>query len=425
MGTLNPDLLSKDAVGALNSAAQFKKQFRKDTIMPELLLLALLRQQNTAAHRLFEVFKTNRGVDLERLDKQIELAIESRRDQSGNLDFVAQGNQTVSLSRQTIILIDDALSLANSQDEVRVDTDHLLAVLSESAMSTSGILRQHGITPKAIQDIVMDYSSIRRRPDGTTQDFVADAKSGTLKAVYFREELLRYIINIISQSVKRHVILIGPDGVGKRTLAYSLALLMAEGKGPSGLNNLVQIDEMALLDNDQKAVRAGLSKAAGGILFIPHIHRFFGGPIKAEFSKATPMIQKAFLSDDPVIIVSTTELEYNQRLASVSAITEHSQIVRVPEPSIEETFEMLNMRKSHLEADYDIEIMPDALSLASRLAKRYMSGTPLPLSAEQLLHRTAAMVNMSKQENLAFKPEARDHILDVEDITLTASQMTG
>lgn len=425
MGTLNPDLLSKDVVGALNSAAQFKKQFRKDTIMPELLLLALLRQQNTAAQRLFEVFKTNRGVDLERLDKQIELAIESRRDQSGNLDFVVQGNQTVSLSRQTIILIDDALSLANSQDEVRVDTDHLLAVLSESAMSTSGILRQHGITPKAIQDIVMDYSSIRRRPDGTTQDFVADAKSGTLRAVYFREELLRYIINIISQSVKRHVILIGPDGVGKRTLAYSLALLMAEGKGPGGLTNLVQIDEVALLDNDQKAVRAGLSKAAGGILFIPHIHRFFGGPIKAEFSKATPMIQKAFLSDDPVIIVSTTEIEYNQRLASVSAITEHSQIVRVPEPSIEETVEMLSIRKSHLEADYDIEIMPDALSLASRLAKRYMSGTPLPLSAEQLLHRTAAMVNMSKQENLAFKPEARDHILDVEDITLTASQMTG
>ncbi|HRF94469.1 MAG TPA: Clp protease N-terminal domain-containing protein, partial [Aggregatilineales bacterium] len=105
MGTLNPDLLSKDVVATLNSATNFKKQFRKDTIMPELLLLALLRQQNTAANRLLEIFKTNRGVDLERLDKQVELAIESRRDQSGNLDFVAQGNQTVSLSRQSIILI--------------------------------------------------------------------------------------------------------------------------------------------------------------------------------------------------------------------------------------------------------------------------------------------------------------------------------
>ncbi|HRF94466.1 MAG TPA: hypothetical protein PLZ51_04690, partial [Aggregatilineales bacterium] len=86
---------------------------------------------------------------------------------------------------------------------------------------------------------------------------------------------------------------------------------------------------------------------------------------------------------------------------------------------------MLNIRKSHLEADYGIEIVPEALSLAARLAKRYMASVPLPLSAEQLLHRTAAMVNMSKQENLAFKPEARDHILDVEDITFTASQMTG
>ncbi|PJF22346.1 MAG: hypothetical protein CUN56_06470 [Phototrophicales bacterium] len=425
MATLNPDLLSKDFIAVLNDAAVLKKQYRKDTIMPEIILLALLRRPNTAAARMLEIFKTNRGVDLERLDRQVHLAIETRRDQNGNLDFVAKGNRAEPLSRQAIILIDDALSLANSMDEVRVDTDHIMTVLSESSMSTSGILRQHGITPKAIQDIMMDHSIIRRRADGTTQDFVASAKSGDLKAVYFREDLLREIINIISQSIKRHVILVGPDGVGKRTLAYSLALLMSEGKGPIGLSNLVQIDEAALLDNDQKAMRAGLSKASGGILFVPHIHRFFGGPIKAEFSKSTPMLQKVFLDDNPVIIASTTEVEYNQRLAKISAIVENSQVVRVPEPSVDETIEMLKILKPHLQADYDLEIKDDAIEVTARLAKRYLTSSPLPLSAEQLLHRTAAMVNMSKQQHLAFRPEFRDDTLDAEDVTLAASQMTG
>jgi ATP-dependent Clp protease ATP-binding subunit ClpA len=188
----------------------------------------------------------------------------------------------------------------------------------------------------------------------------------------------------------------------------------------------VQVDETALLDNDQKAIRAGLSQAHGGILFIPHIHRFFGGPIKAEFSKATPIIQKAYLSDDPVIIGSTSELEYNQRLATVSAIAEFSQVVRVPEPTVEETVEILKITKTHLEADYKLEIKEDALALAARLAKRYLTTSPLPRSAEQLLHRTAAMVNMSKQSHLAFKPDLADHnALDAEDVTLAAAQMTG
>lgn len=426
MGTLNPDLLSKDLDTVMNDAVALKDQYRKPTLQPELILLALLRHPDTAASRMLDVFKSTRAVDLEKLDRQVHLAVEGRGDPNGNLDFLAKGNRQVPLSKLSIILIDDALSLANSQDEVRVDTDHMLSIMAEPSMSTSGLLRAQGITPKAIADIRMDNSQVRLKPDGTTQDVVAQAKAGKLRAVYFREGLLRDIINILSQSVKRHVILIGPDGVGKRTLAYSLGLLMSEGKGPAGLKNFVQIDETALLDNDQKTVRAGLSQAANGILFIPHLHRFFGGPIKAEFSKATPLIQKAFLADDPVIIGTSTEVDYKERLASVSAISENSQIIRVPEPSLDETLEILKILKSHLEADYKLTVTDDALSLAVRLAKRYFNTSPLPRSAEQLLHRTAAMVSMSQQSQLPFKNErAGDNTLDAEDITLTASQMTG
>src|SRR5574342_436102 len=121
MGTLNPDLLSKDLDAVMNDAVVLKDQFRKPTLMPELVLLALLRRPDTAAARLLDVFRNSRAVDMAKLERQVELAIGGRGDQNGNLDFIAQGNRQVSLSRQTIILIDDALSLANSHNEMRVD----------------------------------------------------------------------------------------------------------------------------------------------------------------------------------------------------------------------------------------------------------------------------------------------------------------
>jgi len=424
MGTLNPDLLSKDLEAVMNDAVDLKNQYRKTNIMPELLLLALIRRPNTAASRLFDAFVDSRGLDLAKLERQVVMAVETRRDQDGNLDFTARGNKVVALSRQSIILLDDALTIASSMDEVRVDTDHVVAVLAESAMSTSGLLRQYGVTPKAITDIIAEHSIIRRRPDGTTRNVVAEAKSGQLKAVYFREGLLRDMINILTQQVRRHIILIGPDGVGKRTLAYSLGLLMSQGKGPTGLSSLVSVDETALLDNEQKAVRAGLSQAAGGILFVPHLHRFFGGP-RAEFAKSTPMIQKAFLSSDPVIIGTTTEIEYTQRLATVSAVMENATVIRVPEATAAETIEMLKVAKPHIELDYKLEVAEDALKVATNLAKRYMSVTPLPLSAMHLMHRTAAMVSMSRQAHIPYRVDVSDERIDAEDVTLAASQMTG
>ena len=426
MSTLNPDLISKDMDAVLNDAVPLLKEYRKSSIMPEMVLLALLQREDTAAYRMLKMFEGTRGVDLERLERQVKLAIQSRRDPDGSLDFVAIGNRKVSLSRQSIVLLDDGLTVANSMNERKIDTDHALRVLAETSVSTGGILRQFSITPKSIQDAYSDASKIiPSRDDSTTVDYVKRAKRGLLRAVHFREDLLRNMINVLTQSVNRHIILVGPDGVGKRTLAYSLALLMAEDKGPSGLYNLVQISETALLDGDQEAFRAGMSAARRGILFLPLVHRFFGGPIKADFNKATSLVQKAFLSDDPVIICTTNVQEFEARIQGVSAIVENSQVIRVDEPSLEEAVQILETAAPHLESDYEISIEHDALQMVARMAQRYLTITPLPQSAEQLLHRTAAMVNMGKQAHLAFKPDSNDAILDIEDVTLVTSQMTG
>ncbi len=433
--TLNPNLLAPDTAALLNDTAALMDRYRKNNIFPEMALLALIEAKDTPGHALLQRFAASNNVDLTRLARQTRLAVESRRDLPGDLVFITRDNKAVQLSRQMIIAIDDALTYAEQSNEVYVRTDHLLAAMSQKRLGTGGILAQYGITPEAMLSLIggspakpASASAVARQMGGTAVDYVALARAGEKRPVHYRQALLTELINMLAQRVNRHVILIGQEGVGKRTLAYSLALLIAEGKGPLGLDRLVQIDETALLDDPVRAIRAGINKATGGILFIPQIDRFFDQQTRLRQPKVPADLQKAFLSSDPVIIGTTTEATYNEVLAAIPAIHEHSQRLRVPAPDEKETVLILQTLKPQLAADYDITITDDALSMAAALANRYMSGTPLPRSAENLLHRAAALVNMGSQQHIAFKPEKEngfDSTLDAEDVTLAASQMTG
>ncbi len=440
MPSLNPNLLSPDLTALMTDAVELMNKYRKTNISPELVLLAMLKKQGHAAYRVFEYFNETRGTDLARLERQLVLAVETRKDPNGDLELLTEKGRAAMLSRQMIIALDEGLSVAQSVEEVYIESDHLLAAMTERQLGTAMILEQYGITKSAMLELMsMRHDKTRAptmkrptfeetaRPSNTTQDFVAEAKAGSLRAVYFREGLLRDLINMVTQARQRHVILVGADGVGKRTLGYSFALLMAEGKGPKGLSKLVQVKEEALLDNSVESMQIAIKQAAGGILFVPFIHRFFGQPVKTQFPKAGANLQKAFLGLDPVIIGTTTHAEWEQNLSRVTGITEYSQVLRVPEPNMDETLEILSVIRPHLAADYGIEVKEEALKSAATLAKRYISEVPLPRSAEHLLHRSAALVNMSKQKDVPFKvrPDDGDNTLDAEDVTLAAAQMTG
>jgi ATP-dependent Clp protease ATP-binding subunit ClpC len=429
MGNLNPNLLTKDTQAVMDDAVDIVAAYGKSLLTPEAALLALIRSKSTAAARVLQYFAEKRGADLDRLERQVKLAVQSRRDISGELQYIPSGGSAVDLSRSMVIALDEALSVAQALSLLAIDTDHLLGVMTEREVGTAGILTQFGITKSALRDQLTSAATstavIRRTNTEISADMVAAAQSGALQAVYFREGLLRDLIQMLGQTVHRHVILIGPDGVGKRTLAYSLALLIAENKGPRGLTNLVQIDERALLDQQEKAVSNGLDRARGGILFIPHLHRFFGGALKAEFSKAAPLLQKAFLGKNPVIIGSTTQGLWDERLRGINVIAENAQLLHVPPADTDETVEILKVHAPHMAADYQIEIADEALKVAANLARRYLSGTPLPLSAEHLLHRAASLVSLNDQTHLAFRQEVADSVLDAEDVTLAAAQMTG
>lgn len=91
MAQLNPDLLSRDLSEAMSAAAQVVVNRRATYLTPELILLALTRQSNTAAARLLDVLSVSRNFQKRQIERQVELAVDVNRDQPGNLDFLAKG----------------------------------------------------------------------------------------------------------------------------------------------------------------------------------------------------------------------------------------------------------------------------------------------------------------------------------------------
>jgi ATP-dependent Clp protease ATP-binding subunit ClpA len=90
-------------------------------------------------------------------------------------------------------------------------------------------------------------------------------------------------------------------------------------------------------------------------------------------------MQKAFLEDGTmpekaghtIVVGTTTEADYAERIASVSAVAEHAHVLRVPPSTLDETVEILKTARSRFESDYKLKVESDALQVAASLAGRY------------------------------------------------------
>ncbi len=422
-GTLDPKIPSKELSAALNAAGARLIDLNKQVLTPETLLLTFVEWEEANAHSLLKDLLKTRGYQWQRFAGEVDGLAHERVAPDVDFDWVNDDNHRIPLSDELLIVLDEALTLARARDEVYVGSEHALAGMTHRRVSAARLLERHGITERAVQEALVGRSAAR---SATTTDFVALARQGDITPVHFREDLLRDLIGLLTLASDRHVILVGPDGVGKRTLVYSLALLIVEGKGPPGLENVVEINEGALLDNAKLAVRAGLRRAKGGILCVPHLARFFGG-FRAEFPEAAGKeLMKAFFEDEVVVVGTATEAEYAERLQPSAAINGHAHALRVEAPSVGETTAILDVLKSRFEADYGLTIAADSLKETARLAGRYLTTTPLPSSAVHLLHRSCVTVKMSARSGLAVKSDVpADQTLDAEDVMVTVSQLTG
>ncbi len=421
-GTLSPRIPNAALTTALTDAALQTRRTGQRLLTPELLLLTLIRDAKGPARRVLSGFAQERGFDLTDLERQVEQLTRTHPGCDANMDLEDDHGGKTPLADELVIVLDEALTIAHAMDELQVAPEHVLAAMSQKGVSTAGVLQRHGVTPSAMSQVLQNTSLQR---ETITRDWAALARGGELTPLYYREALLRELINLLSLAQDRHVILIGPAGVGKRSLAASLSHLIVEGRGPVDMDKLIQISEAALIDAPDRAMRAGLRQARGGVLMLPELHRFFERTMRPDLLKAAREIQQAFLNHDPVLIGTTTETAYNENLASDSAVAGHSHLLRVPAATAEETLAILNVHRSQLTHEYNIQIAPDSLQTAATMAQRYLTEQPLPASAIHLLHRSCALVRAGMQD-LAFHPGApADKSLDADDVLRAVNMMTG
>jgi ATP-dependent Clp protease ATP-binding subunit ClpC len=341
---------------------------------------------------------------------------------AARFDFTDDFGKNVPLSEEMLVVLDEGLTIAQSRDELKVSSGHALAAMAQQNVTTYAALQRVGITAAAIVAMLDEYVA-----DGAPllHDFIADARAGSAQPYYQREELQREMLNLLALAKKRHIILVGPEGAGKRTLAFSLAQLLAADGAPVSLRSFVLINESALLENPLAAMRSGLRRASGGALLVPGIERFFADRLRAVFpEQVSRELHKALLGSEQVIIGTATAGAFSL-LEKERLIRQQTHRLEVPAATVTETVAMLGYHRQRLEQEYEIEVGAEALETAANLANQYIKGVALPAAAVQLLDRASAMVSMVARGHALSLPEvAGDGRLSSEDVMVAASLMT-
>lgn len=246
----------------------------------------------------------------------------------------------------------------------------------------------------------------RKFLDSYCKDLNREAREGRLDAIVGRERELARVIQILSRRQKNNPCLIGEPGVGKTAIAEALAQKIVRGDVPYKLKNkeLHLLDLTALVAGTQfrgqyESRLLGLLrevKEDGNIiLVIDEVHNIVGAG-NSEGSVSTANMLKPALSRGEIQVIGATTLnEYRKYIEKDSALERRFQPVRVEEPSIDETLEMLKGIKHYYEEFHSIKIPESILRRAVVLSERYITDRYLPDKAIDLLDEAAAELSLS------------------------------
>ncbi len=236
-------------------------------------------------------------------------------------------------------------------------------------------------------------------------DLTAKARAGKTDRIIGREKEIGRTIQILCRRTKNNPCLIGEPGVGKTAIAEGLALRIANGEVPAKLadKEIHLLDLTALVAGTQfrgqfESRIKGLVeevKAEGNIiLFIDEVHSLVGTG-DAEGSMNAANILKPSLSRGEIqIIGATTFTEYRKYIEKDAALERRLQPVKVEEPSIDETTEMLIGVKDYYEDYHRVRISNTLVGKAVLLSERYINDRFLPDKAIDLLDEACTSANL-------------------------------
>ena len=246
------------------------------------------------------------------------------------------------------------------------------------------------------------------------EDLTKKARSGNIDNVVGRDKEIERVIQILSRRTKNNPCLIGEPGVGKTAIAEGLALRIAQGKVPHRLKDkeIQLLDLTALIAGTQfrgqyesriKGLTKEVKEAGNIILFIDEVHNLVGGGDSEGTMNAANILKPALSRGEIQVIGATTFNEYRKYIEKDSALERRFQPVKVAEPSIGDTIDILNGIKEYYEKHHNVEVGDDIVRKAAVFSERYITDRFLPDKAIDLLDEACACASLRNKEREQYE----------------------
>ena len=235
------------------------------------------------------------------------------------------------------------------------------------------------------------------------------AEEGKMDGVIGRDTEIARVIQILSRRQKNNPCLIGEPGVGKTAVAEGIALRIASGDVPFHLKDkkIYLLDMTALVAGTQfrgqfesrvKGLVEEVKEQGNIILFIDEVHSLVGAGDSEGSMNAANILKPALSRGEVQVIGATTFAEYRKYIEKDGALERRFQPVKVDEPTIEDTVEILKGVAKYYEEFHRVHISPAMLRLCTVLSERYITDRFLPDKAIDLLDESCAYVSIRHPE---------------------------
>ncbi|HPG01174.1 MAG TPA: ATP-dependent Clp protease ATP-binding subunit, partial [Kiritimatiellia bacterium] len=218
--------------------------------------------------------------------------------------------------------------------------------------------------------------------------------------------------------------LLGEAGVGKTAIVEGLAQAIAHNEVPELLRDkrVVTLDLALMVAGTKyrgqfeeriKAVMDEIKRSKNVILFIDELHTIVGAGSAEGAMDASNIIKPALSRGELQCIGATTLAEYRKFIEKDSALERRFQSVKVREPTVEETVEILKGLRSRYEEHHHAKITDEALRDAAVLASRYVTDRFLPDKAIDLIDEAGARARIGA---MTRPPEVKEQEHRIEEI---------
>jgi ATP-dependent Clp protease ATP-binding subunit ClpC len=418
-------------------AQEEARTLKHNYIGTEHILLGLLREEEGLAARVLESL----DITVERVRAQVVRIVGSGEEvTSGQIPFTPRAKKVLELALR------EALSLGHNY----IGTEHiLLGLVRENEGVAARILLDFDADSEKIRNEVirmLSGPSGRRQGQGSGQpgagagaggpaegkkssklldqfgrNLTKLASEGKLDPCVGRETEIERIMQILSRRTKNNPVLIGEPGVGKTAVVEGLAQRITNSDVPELLKNkqIYTLDLAALVAGSKyrgefeerlKKVMKEITQRGDIILFIDELHNLVGAGAAEGAIDAASILKPALARGELQTIGATTLDEYRKYLERDSALERRFQQIRVEEPSIDQTVEILKGLRDRYEAHHKVQITDDALRGAAELADRYISDRFLPDKAIDLIDEAASRMRIKSMTSPPANRELEEQI---------------